>query len=475
MSKRIEKLIERNKNVIEKAEAKVMDNNNKMVDKIISEVFSKVEELKMLNAVDRLEEALKLNIEAVKTNTVEVPVVRILKEVKKPEVIVVEKERPVVRVFRDKTPIKEVERIVYTTFRKAKEEVKAKENKSEVKTTIKKDKVVSNKEDKVVVVKEDKVVKEENKSEVKAAIKEDKVVSKSKETIVREENKSEAKKVVETVNKNKYIEPLTIEGKTYRVVSSFENKEYIAGVIRVNKTDIRFQASKIMDALTIFDSRYVKQEDAIRQLLIKNKMIRLNVPKLDEYKYQNSKGSCHFHINNIGEHMYQGYININNTKYLYKYSYEKDAVASIAFAKLNDWFAKQGKIKFYPYASKSFVNPVHELINERAKFAKKAKEEKTKELNAELLKEFGGLKKTNSVANTPITIANTTNTVDTTPITVTNTDKLVDTTTNTVTTPNSVANTDTHDNIAVQRVNDFLNGSFGLSEQEEQEVLDCGF
>ena len=427
MSKRIEKLIERNKNVIEKAEAKVMDNNNKMVDKIISEVFSKVEELKMLNAVDRLEEALKLNIEAVKTNTVEVPVVRILKEVKKPEVIVVEKERPVVRVFRDKTPIKEVERIVYTTFRKAKEEVKAKEN----------------------------------KSEVKAAIKEDKVVSKSKETIVREENKSEAKKVVETVNKNKYIEPLTIEGKTYRVVSSFENKEYIAGVIRVNKTDIRFQASKIMDALTIFDSRYVKQEDAIRQLLIKNKMIRLNVPKLDEYKYQNSKGSCHFHINNIGEHMYQGYININNTKYLYKYSYEKDAVASIAFAKLNDWFAKQGKIKFYPYASKSFVNPVHELINERAKFAKKAKEEKTKELNAELLKEFGGLKKTNSVANTPITIANTTNTVDTT--------------TNTVTTPNSVANTDTHDNIAVQRVNDFLNGSFGLSEQEEQEVLDCGF
>lgn len=461
MSKRIEKLIERNKNVIEKAEAKVMDNNNKMVDKIISEVFSKVEELKMLNAVDRLEEALKLNIEAVKTNTVEVPVVRILKEVKKPEVIVVEKERPVVRVFRDKTPIKEVERIVYTTFRKAKEEVKTKENKSEVKTTIKKDKVVSNKED--------KVVKEENKSEVKAAIKEDKVVSKSKETIVREENKSEAKKVVETVNKNKYIEPLTIEGKTYRVVSSFENKEYIAGVIRVNKTDIRFQASKIMDALTIFDSRYVKQEDAIRQLLIKNKMIRLNVPKLDEYKYQNSKGSCHFHINNIGEHMYQGYININNTKYLYKYSYEKDAVASIAFAKLNDWFAKQGKIKFYPYASKSFVNPVHELINERAKFAKKAKEEKTKELNAELLKEFGGLKKTNSVANTPITIANTTNTVDTTPITVTNTDKLVDTTTNTV------ANTDTHDNIAVQRVNDFLNGSFGLSEQEEQEVLDCGF
>lgn len=452
MSKRIEKLIERNKNVIEKAEAKVMDNNNKMVDKIISEVFSKVEELKMLNAVDRLEEALKLNIEAVKTNTVEVPVVRILKEVKKPEVIVVEKERPVVRVFRDKTPIKEVERIVYTTFRKAKEEVK---------TTIKKDKVVSNKEDKVVVVKEDKVVKEENKSEVKAAIKEDKVVSKSKETIVREENKSEAKKVVETVNKNKYIEPLTIEGKTYRVVSSFENKEYIAGVIRVNKTDIRFQASKIMDALTIFDSRYVKQEDAIRQLLIKNKMIRLNVPKLDEYKYQNSKGSCHFHINNIGEHMYQGYININNTKYLYKYSYEKDAVASIAFAKLNDWFDKQGKIKFYPYASKSFVNPVHELINERAKFAKKAKEEKTKELNAELLKEFGGLKKTNSVANTPIT--------------VTNTDKLVDTTTNTVTTPNSVANTDTHDNIAVQRVNDFLNGSFGLSEQEEQEVLDCGF
>lgn len=443
MSKRIEKLIERNKNVIEKAEAKVMDNNNKMVDKIISEVFSKVEELKMLNAVDRLEEALKLNIEAVKTNTVEVPVVRILKEVKKPEVIVVEKERPVVRVFRDKTPIKEVERIVYTTFRKAKEEVKTKENKSEVKTTIKKDKVVSNKEDKVV--------------------------SKSKETIVREENKSEAKKVVETVNKNKYIEPLTIEGKTYRVVSSFENKEYIAGVIRVNKTDIRFQASKIMDALTIFDSRYVKQEDAIRQLLIKNKMIRLNVPKLDEYKYQNSKGSCHFHINNIGEHMYQGYININNTKYLYKYSYEKDAVASIAFAKLNDWFAKQGKIKFYPYASKSFVNPVHELINERAKFAKKAKEEKTKELNAELLKEFGGLKKTNSVANTPITIANTTNTVDTTPITVTNTDKLVDTTTNTV------ANTDTHDNIAVQRVNDFLNGSFGLSEQEEQEVLDCGF
>ena len=279
-------------------------------------------------------------------------------------------------------------------------------------------------------------------------------MSKSKETIVREENKSEAKKVVETVNKNKYIEPLTIEGKTYRVVSSFENKEYIAGVIRVNKTDIRFQASKIMDALTIFDSRYVKQEDAIRQLLIKNKMIRLNVPKLDEYKYQNSKGSCHFHINNIGEHMYQGYININNTKYLYKYSYEKDAVASIAFAKLNDWFAKQGKIKFYPYASKSFVNPVHELINERAKFAKKAKEEKTKELNAELLKEFGGLKKTNSVANTPITIANTTNTV---------------------TTPNSVANTDTHDNIAVQRVNDFLNGSFGLSEQEEQEVLDCGF
>ena len=452
MSKRIEKLIERNKNVIEKAEAKVMDNNNKMVDKIISEVFSKVEELKMLNAVDRLEEALKLNIEAVKTNTVEVPVVRILKEVKKPEVIVVEKERPVVRVFRDKTPIKEVERIVYTTFRKAKEEVK---------TTIKKDEVVSNKEDKVVVVKEDKVVKEENKSEVKAAIKEDKVVSKSKETIVREENKSEAKKVVETVNKNKYIEPLTIEGKTYRVVSSFENKEYIAGVIRVNKTDIRFQASKIMDALTIFDSRYVKQEDAIRQLLIKNKMIRLNVPKLDEYKYQNSKGSCHFHINNIGEHMYQGYININNTKYLYKYSYEKDAVASIAFAKLNDWFAKQGKIKFYPYASKSFVNPVHELINERAKFAKKAKEEKTKELNAELLKEFGGLKKTNSVANTPITVTNTTNTVDTT--------------TNTVTTPNSVANTDTHDNIAVQRVNDFLNGSFGLSEQEEQEVLDCGF
>ena len=427
MSKRIEKLIERNKNVIEKAEAKVMDNNNKMVDKIISEVFSKVEELKMLNAVDRLEEALKLNIEAVKTNTVEVPVVRILKEVKKPEVIVVEKERPVVRVFRDKTPIKEVERIVYTTFRKAKEEVKTKENKSEVKTTIK----------------------------------EDKVVSKSKETIVREENKSEAKKVVETVNKNKYIEPLTIEGKTYRVVSSFENKEYIAGVIRVNKTDIRFQASKIMDALTIFDSRYVKQEDAIRQLLIKNKMIRLNVPKLDEYKYQNSKGSCHFHINNIGEHMYQGYININNTKYLYKYSYEKDAVASIAFAKLNDWFDKQGKIKFYPYASKSFVNPVHELINERAKFAKKAKEEKTKELNAELLKEFGGLKKTNSVANTPITIANTPNTVDTTP--------------NTVTTPNSVANTDTHDNIAVQRVNDFLNGSFGLSEQEEQEVLDCGF
>ena len=446
MSKRIEKLIERNKNVIEKAEAKVMDNNNKMVDKIISEVFSKVEELKMLNAVDRLEEALKLNIEAVKTNTVEVPVVRILKEVKKPEVIVVEKERPVVRVFRDKTPIKEVERIVYTTFRKAKEEVK---------TTIKKDEVVSNKEDKVVVVKEDKVVKEENKSEVKAAIKEDKVVSKSKETIVREENKSEAKKVVETVNKNKYIEPLTIEGKTYRVVSSFENKEYIAGVIRVNKTDIRFQASKIMDALTIFDSRYVKQEDAIRQLLIKNKMIRLNVPKLDEYKYQNSKGSCHFHINNIGEHMYQGYININNTKYLYKYSYEKDAVASIAFAKLNDWFAKQGKIKFYPYASKSFVNPVHELINERAKFAKKAKEEKTKELNAELLKEFGGLKKTNSVANTPITIANTTNTVDTT--------------------TNTVTNTDTHDNIAVQRVNDFLNGSFGLSEQEEQEVLDCGF
>ena len=447
MSKRIEKLIERNKNVIEKAEAKVMDNNNKMVDKIISEVFSKVEELKMLNAVDRLEEALKLNIEAVKTNTVEVPVVRILKEVKKPEVIVVEKERPVVRVFRDKTPIKEVERIVYTTFRKAKEEVKAKENKLEVKTTIKKDEVVS----------------------------------KSKETIVREENKSEAKKVVETVNKNKYIEPLTIEGKTYRVVSSFENKEYIAGVIRVNKTDIRFQASKIMDALTIFDSRYVKQEDAIRQLLIKNKMIRLNVPKLDEYKYQNSKGSCHFHINNIGEHMYQGYININNTKYLYKYSYEKDAVASIAFAKLNDWFAKQGKIKFYPYASKSFVNPVHELINERAKFAKKAKEEKTKELNAELLKEFGGLKKTNSVANTPITIANTTNTVDTTTNTVTNTDKLVDTTTNTVTTPNSVANTnsvanaDTHDNIAVQRVNDFLNGSFGLSEQEEQEVLDCGF
>lgn len=440
MSKRIEKLIERNKNVIEKAEAKVMDNNNKMVDKIISEVFSKVEELKMLNAVDRLEEALKLNIEAVKTNTVEVPVVRILKEVKKPEVIVVEKERPVVRVFRDKTPIKEVERIVYTTFRKAKEEVK---------TTIKKDEVVSNKEDKVVVV------KEENKSEVKAAIKEDKVVSKSKETIVREENKSEAKKVVETVNKNKYIEPLTIEGKTYRVVSSFENKEYIAGVIRVNKTDIRFQASKIMDALTIFDSRYVKQEDAIRQLLIKNKMIRLNVPKLDEYKYQNSKGSCHFHINNIGEHMYQGYININNTKYLYKYSYEKDAVASIAFAKLNDWFAKQGKIKFYPYASKSFVNPVHELINERAKFAKKAKEEKTKELNAELLKEFGGLKKTNSVANTPITIANTTNTVDTT--------------------TNTVTNTDTHDNIAVQRVNDFLNGSFGLSEQEEQEVLDCGF
>ena len=435
MSKRIEKLIERNKNVIEKAEAKVMDNNNKMVDKIISEVFSKVEELKMLNAVDRLEEALKLNIEAVKTNTVEVPVVRILKEVKKPEVIVVEKERPVVRVFRDKTPIKEVERIVYTTFRKAKEEVKAKENKLEVKTTIKKDEVVS----------------------------------KSKETIVREENKSEAKKVVETVNKNKYIEPLTIEGKTYRVVSSFENKEYIAGVIRVNKTDIRFQASKIMDALTIFDSRYVKQEDAIRQLLIKNKMIRLNVPKLDEYKYQNSKGSCHFHINNIGEHMYQGYININNTKYLYKYSYEKDAVASIAFAKLNDWFAKQGKIKFYPYASKSFVNPVHELINERAKFAKKAKEEKTKELNAELLKEFGGLKKTNSVANTPITIANTTNTVDTTTNTVTNTDKLVDTT------PNSVANTDTHDNIAVQRVNDFLNGSFGLSEQEEQEVLDCGF
>ena len=453
MSKRIEKLIERNKNVIEKAEAKVMDNNNKMVDKIISEVFSKVEELKMLNAVNRLEEALKLNIEAVKTNTVEVPVVRILKEVKKPEVIVVEKERPVVRVFRDKTPIKEVERIVYTTFRKAKEEVKTKENKSEVKTTIKKDKVVSNKEN--------KVVKEENKSEVKAAIKEDKVVSKSKETIVREENKSEAKKVVETVNKNKYIEPLTIEGKTYRVVSSFENKEYIAGVIRVNKTDIRFQASKIMDALTIFDSRYVKQEDAIRQLLIKNKMIRLNVPKLDEYKYQNSKGSCHFHINNIGEHMYQGYININNTKYLYKYSYEKDAVASIAFAKLNDWFAKQGKIKFYPYASKSFVNPVHELINERAKFAKKAKEEKTKELNAELLKEFGGLKKTNSVANTPITIANTTNTVITTPTTVTNT--------------NSVANTDTHDNIAVQRVNDFLNGSFGLSEQEEQEVLDCGF
>ena len=453
MSKRIEKLIERNKNVIEKAEAKVMDNNNKMVDKIISEVFSKVEELKMLNAVDRLEEALKLNIEAVKTNTVEVPVVRILKEVKKPEVIVVEKERPVVRVFRDKTPIKEVERIVYTTFRKAKEEVKTKENKSEVKTTIKKDKVVSNKEN--------KVVKEENKSEVKAAIKEDKVVSKSKETIVREENKSEAKKVVETVNKNKYIEPLTIEGKTYRVVSSFENKEYIAGVIRINKTDIRFQASKIMDALTIFDSRYVKQEDAIRQLLIKNKMIRLNVPKLDEYKYQNSKGSCHFHINNIGEHMYQGYININNTKYLYKYSYEKDAVASIAFAKLNDWFAKQGKIKFYPYASKSFVNPVHELINERAKFAKKAKEEKTKELNAELLKEFGGLKKTNSVANTPITIANTTNTVITTPTTVTNT--------------NSVANTDTHDNIAVQRVNDFLNGSFGLSEQEEQEVLDCGF
>ena len=453
MSKRIEKLIERNKNVIEKAEAKVMDNNNKMVDKIISEVFSKVEELKMLNAVDRLEEALKLNIEAVKTNTVEVPVVRILKEVKKPEVIVVEKERPVVRVFRDKTPIKEVERIVYTTFRKAKEEVKTKENKSEVKTTIKKDKVISNKED--------KVVKEENKSEVKAAIKEDKVVSKSKETIVREENKSEAKKVVETVNKNKYIEPLTIEGKTYRVVSSFENKEYIAGVIRINKTDIRFQASKIMDALTIFDSRYVKQEDAIRQLLIKNKMIRLNVPKLDEYKYQNSKGSCHFHINNIGEHMYQGYININNTKYLYKYSYEKDAVASIAFAKLNDWFAKQGKIKFYPYASKSFVNPVHELINERAKFAKKAKEEKTKELNAELLKEFGGLKKTNTAANTPITIANT--------------DKLVDTTTNTVTTPNSVANTDTHDNIAVQRVNDFLNGSFGLSEQEEQEVLDCGF
>lgn len=463
MSKRIEKLIERNKNVIEKAEAKVMDNNNKMVDKIISEVFSKVEELKMLNAVDRLEEALKLNIEAVKTNTVEVPVVRILKEVKKPEVIVVEKERPVVRVFRDKTPIKEVERIVYTTFRKAKE------NKSEVKTTIKKDEVVSNKEDKVVVVKED------NKSEVKDTIKEDKVVSKSKETIVREENKSEAKKVVETVNKNKYIEPLTIEGKTYRVVSSFENKEYIAGVIRVNKTDIRFQASKIMDALTIFDSRYVKQEDAIRQLLIKNKMIRLNVPKLDEYKYQNSKGSCHFHINNIGEHMYQGYININNTKYLYKYSYEKDAVASIAFAKLNDWFAKQGKIKFYPYASKSFVNPVHELINERAKFAKKAKEEKTKELNAELLKEFGGLKKTNSVANTPITIANTTNTVDTTPITVTNTDKLVANTTNTVTIPNSVANTDTHDNIAVQRVNDFLNGSFGLSEQEEQEVLDCGF
>lgn len=441
MSKRIEKLIERNKNVIEKAEAKVMDNNNKMVDKIISEVFSKVEELKMLNAVDRLEEALKLNIEAVKTNTVEVPVVRILKEVKKPEVIVVEKERPVVRVFRDKTPIKEVERIVYTTFRKAKEEVKTKEN----------------------------------KSEVKAAIKEDKVVSKSKETIVREENKSEAKKVVETVNKNKYIEPLTIEGKTYRVVSSFENKEYIAGVIRVNKTDIRFQASKIMDALTIFDSRYVKQEDAIRQLLIKNKMIRLNVPKLDEYKYQNSKGSCHFHINNIGEHMYQGYININNTKYLYKYSYEKDAVASIAFAKLNDWFAKQGKIKFYPYASKSFVNPVHELINERAKFAKKAKEEKTKELNAELLKEFGGLKKTNSVANTPITIANTTNTVITTPTTVTNTDKLVDTTTNTVANTNSVANTDTHDNIAVQRVNDFLNGSFGLSEQEEQEVLDCGF
>ena len=461
MSKRIEKLIERNKNVIEKAEAKVMDNNNKMVDKIISEVFSKVEELKMLNAVDRLEEALKLNIEAVKTNTVEVPVVRILKEVKKPEVIVVEKERPVVRVFRDKTPIKEVERIVYTTFRKAKEEVKTKENKSEVKTTIKKDKVISNKED--------KVVKEENKSEVKAAIKEDKVVSKSKETIVREENKSEAKKVVETVNKNKYIEPLTIEGKTYRVVSSFENKEYIAGVIRINKTDIRFQASKIMDALTIFDSRYVKQEDAIRQLLIKNKMIRLNVPKLDEYKYQNSKGSCHFHINNIGEHMYQGYININNTKYLYKYSYEKDAVASIAFAKLNDWFAKQGKIKFYPYASKSFVNPVHELINERAKFAKKAKEEKTKELNAELLKEFGGLKKTNTAANTPITIANTTNTVITTPTTVTNTDKLVDTT------PNSVANTDTHDNIAVQRVNDFLNGSFGLSEQEEQEVLDCGF
>lgn len=460
MSKRIEKLIERNKNVIEKAEAKVMDNNNKMVDKIISEVFSKVEELKMLNAVDRLEEALKLNIEAVKTNTVEVPVVRILKEVKKPEVIVVEKERPVVRVFRDKTPIKEVERIVYTTFRKAKEEVKTKENKSEVKTTIKKDKVVSNKED--------KVVKEENKSEVKAAIKEDKVVSKSKETIVREENKSEAKKVVETVNKNKYIEPLTIEGKTYRVVSSFENKEYIAGVIRVNKTDIRFQASKIMDALTIFDSRYVKQEDAIRQLLIKNKMIRLNVPKLDEYKYQNSKGSCHFHINNIGEHMYQGYININNTKYLYKYSYEKDAVASIAFAKLNDWFAKQGKIKFYPYASKSFVNPVHELINERAKFAKKAKEEKTKELNAELLKEFGGLKKTNSVANTPITVANTTNTIA-------NTTNTVDTTTNTVTTPNSVANTDTHDNIAVQRVNDFLNGSFGLSEQEEQEVLDCGF
>ena len=459
MSKRIEKLIERNKNVIEKAEAKVMDNNNKMVDKIISEVFSKVEELKMLNAVDRLEEALKLNIEAVKTNTVEVPVVRILKEVKKPEVIVVEKERPVVRVFRDKTPIKEVERIVYTTFRKAKEEVKTKENKLEVKTTIKKD----------------KVIKEDNKSEVKDTIKEDKVVSKSKETIVREENKSEAKKVVETVNKNKYIEPLTIEGKTYRVVSSFENKEYIAGVIRVNKTDIRFQASKIMDALTIFDSRYVKQEDAIRQLLIKNKMIRLNVPKLDEYKYQNSKGSCHFHINNIGEHMYQGYININNTKYLYKYSYEKDAVASIAFAKLNDWFAKQGKIKFYPYASKSFVNPVHELINERAKFAKKAKEEKTKELNAELLKEFGGLKKTNSVANTPITIANTTNTVDTTPNTVTNTDKLVDTTPNTVTTPNSVANTDTHDNIAVQRVNDFLNGSFGLSEQEEQEVLDCGF
>lgn len=428
MSKRIEKLIERNENVRAKAEVKVMDNNNKMIDKIISEVFSRVEELKMLNAVDRLEEAFKLNIEAVKTNTVEVPVVRILKEAKKPEVVVVEKERPIVRVFRDKTVVepqvkvvtvdvvkteyKEVERVVYTTFRQAKQKA------TEVKPKTQE-------------------VKQKIEQEVKA---------------VKEE--------VKVISENKYIEPLTVDEKTYRVVSSFEDDEYIAGIIRADKTDIRFQASKVMDAITIFDARYIKQEDAIRQLLIKNKMIRLNVAKLDEYKYQNSNGSCHFHTNKLGEQMYQGYVNINGTKYLYKYSYQKDANVSIAFVKLNDWFAKQGKIKFYPYSSAAFVNPVHALINKRTEFAKKAKAEKTKSINAELSKEFAGMKNKMKASLSATPITNNVASNSKSPITIANT---LDTN-----------NTKSHDYIATQRAKDFITGDFGLSEQEEQKVLDCG-